>query len=64
MTNEYLLLLQIHNYNINHIRCFIPHLHLLTISAIGCLSCGDPEVRHSNMEESALYFIRTKYNLF
>ena len=28
------------------------------------LSCADPEVRHSNTEESILYFIRKKYNIF
>ena len=26
--------------------------------------CEDPEVSHSNMEESVLYFIGRKYNLF
>ena len=27
-------------------------------------TCADPEVRHSNTEESILYFIRRKYNIF
>ena len=26
--------------------------------------CADPEVRHSDTEESVFYFIRKKYNLF
>ena len=28
------------------------------------LSCADPEVRHSNTEESMLYSLRRKYNIF
>ena len=30
----------------------------------GSLTCADPEVRHSNTEESVLYFIRRKHNVF
>ena len=39
-------------------------LHVLKVKEILRFSCADPEVRHSNTEESILYLIRSKYNLF
>ena len=38
--------------------------HIMTVIYTDVGLCADPKVRHSNMEENVLYFIRSEYNLF
>ena len=47
-------------------RCYFSFPSFLTffLSFVSTLPCADPEVRHSNTEETVLYFIRSKHNLF